>query len=234
MSHIGLAVASIGLAAAALTSCSGGDGFADQKGDKIAEDSKDAMSDLSAVKVSGTVTTDGQEITIDMQTNSDGDCTGSIKVGDGTAEIVGVGGTAWFRPDEAFWRANAGDTADQIMALVGDKWVVVPPGEDGFGQFCDLDQLLDQLLETSEEDKAATYETGGTSKIDGDEVVAVDRKDEEGESTGYVLTDDPHYLVKIEKTDGGDTGSVTFSEFDEDFEAEAPADDEVVDLNSIG
>jgi hypothetical protein len=232
MTRIGLAVASVGLAAAILTSC-GGDSFTDQSGDKIAEDSKDAMGDLSAVKVAGTVTTAGQEITIDMQTNSDRDCTGSIKVGDGTAEIVGTGGTAWFRPDEAFWRASAADTADQIMSIVGDKWVVVPPGND-LAQFCDLDGLVDQMLESSEEDKKATYETGDTSEIDGDEVVAVNRKDEEGESTGYVLTDDPHYLVKIEKTDGGDTGTVTFSEFNEDFDAEAPSDDEIIDLNISG
>ena len=48
----------------------------------------------------------------------------------------------------------------------------------------------------------------GTDTVDGDDVVAIDNKDpENGDSTGYVLVDDPHYLVKIEKTDGGDTGT---------------------------
>ena len=62
--------------------------------------------------------------------------------------------------------------------------------------------------------------------------IAVDRESEkDGASTGYVLTDDPHYLVKIEKTDGDDTGNVVFSEFDEDFDVAIPSEDEIIDLD---
>ena len=234
MNRIGLAVASVGLVAAALTSCSSDSSFADKDGDEISKDAKDAMSDLTAVKVAGTISSDGQDTNIDLQTNTDGDCTGTIGVGEGSAEVLGVEGQFWFRPDEAFWRQNAGAAADQILAIVGDKWVVVPAGEDDFEQFCDLDQLLDELLEDSSSDDDAKFTTGDTEDLDGEEVVAVDREDDDGTSTGYVRVDEPHYLVKIEKSEGEDTGSVTFSELDEDFEVEVPADDDVVDLNSIG
>lgn len=230
MTRIGLAVASVGLAAA-LTAC-GGEDFADQPAEDIVEASKEAMSELDAVKVAGAITADGQEVEIDMQSNSDGKCVGSISVDAGTAEIVGDGDTTWFRPDEAFWLATAGETAEQIMTLVGDKWVVVPDGEDGFGEFCDLDELLDQLLEDDDDDKA-TFATGEVEDLDGEDVIPVEREDsEDGASTGYVRVDDPHYLVKIDKTEGEDTGTVTFSEFDEEFDAEAPADEDVVDLGS--
>ena len=83
MTRIGLAVASIGLAAA-LTACGGSEeeDFTEQSGDKIAQESKAAMSGLDAVKVSGDITSDGQEISIDMQVNSDAKCNGSIGAGE--------------------------------------------------------------------------------------------------------------------------------------------------------
>lgn len=234
MTRIGLAVASVGLAAATLTSCGGGDDFTEQSGAKIAEESKAAMSGLDAVKVSGAITSDGQDITIDMQVNSDGKCFGSIGIGDGSADLMGVDGEAWFKPDEAFWQATAGDSAAQILSIVGDKWVVVPPGDDGFAQFCDLDGLLESMLEDEDADDDAKFTTGDTSEVDGKEVIAVEREDDKGTSTGYVLTDEPHYLAKVEKTEGEDTGTVTFSEYDQDFDVEPPEASDVVDLDNLG
>src|SRR6478752_10447937 len=147
MTRMGLAVASIGMAAA-LTACGGGgDDFTDQSGQQIADAAKKAMSGLDSVKVSGTVHTGAQDVTIDVQTNDKGDCTGSIGTGGGTAELLGVGGDIWFKPDEAFWKASAGDSADQILSIVGDKWVVVPSSGDSFDQFWDIDDLLDERSE---------------------------------------------------------------------------------------
>ncbi|GAA1150973.1 hypothetical protein GCM10009606_31960 [Nocardioides aquiterrae] len=192
------------------------------------------MADLKAVKVAGEITSSGQAISIDLQANSDGDCTGSLGIGDGTAELLGVGGDTWMKPDEAFWRSFAGDSADQVISIVGDKWVVVPEGDDSIKKFCDVNDLLDQLLKDDNSDKS-TYTKKGTDTVDGEDVVKVDNEDpQDGTSTGYVLVDDPHYLVKIEKTEGADTGSVTFSDFDEEFDVTAPAADEVVDLDNLG
>jgi hypothetical protein len=223
-------VAGLG-ALAALTACGGND-FADESADEIAKAAKADMGDLKAVKVSGQVTSSGQEISLDLQSSSDGDCTGSIGIGEGSADLLGVGGSMWMRPDESFWRTFGGDSADQMLAIVGDKWVVVPDDEESFHGFCDVDDLLDQLLK--DEGDGSTYSKNGTDTVDGDDVVKIDNEDpDDGTSTGYVLVEDPHYLVQVEKTDGDDTGSVTFSAFDEEFEVSEPAEDEVVDLDSL-
>ncbi|MGB0101635.1 MAG: hypothetical protein WBP61_15260, partial [Nocardioides sp.] len=230
VARIGLTVAVLGVAGA-LAGC--GADFADSTPEEIVAEAKEAMGDLTSVKVSGTITNEGQEITLDIQSSADGDCTGSIGIDGGTAELLGVGGSTWMRPDEAFWRTFAGPGAEQVLSLVGEKWVVVPADEDSFNEFCDVDELLDEMLK-DEDDDDSTYSTSGTEELDGQEVVAVDNEDaEDGDSTGYVLVDEPHYLVKIEKTDGDSTGTVTFSEFDETFEVEAPAEDDVIDLDQI-
>lgn len=229
MARIGMAVAGLG-AAAVLTACGGND-FADGSADDIAKSAKSAMGDLTSVKVSGDITSGGDQINIDLQTDKDGNCTGSIGVGAGSAELLGVDGDVWMKPDEAFWNSFAGSSAAQVISLVGDKWVVVPQDQDSLNQFCDIDSLLEQMLK---DDDTSTYSKAGTGSVDGDDVVKIDNKDKDGStSTGYVLVDDPHYLVKIEKTEGKDTGSVTFSDFDEKVDVEAPADSDVVDLNNL-
>ncbi|WP_296601667.1 hypothetical protein [Nocardioides sp.] len=235
MARIAMAVTGLG-AAVVLTACGGSDGggFADESADEIVKTAKADMADLKAVKVSGSVTSDGQQIDIDLQASSGGDCTGTIGIAGGTTELLGVDGSTWMRPDEAFWRTTAGSSADQVISLVGDKWVVIPAEDDSFNTFCDVQELLDQMLKDDKED-GSTYSKKGTEDVDGDETIAIDNKDpEDGTSTGYVLVDEPHYLVKIEKTEGEDTGEVTFSEFDEEFDVEAPADDEVIDLDQLG
>ena len=64
-------------------------------------------------------------------------------------------------------------------------------------------------------------------------MVKVEQKDDKGTSVGYVLVDGDHYLVKIERTEGDEPGHLDFSDFNEEFDVTAPADDEVVDLSTL-
>lgn len=208
----------------------GGDSdFAKQSGDKIAEIAKTDMKSLDAVKFAGAITSNSQKISVDIQAKSSGDCTGSIGIGDGTAEIRAKGGTSWFKPDEAFWRANASDSADAIIQAVGDKWVL--DTDSNFAQFCDLDSFFDSLFK--DQAGAGSYKTTGTDEVDGEKVVKVEQTDDSGTATGYVLIEGKHYLVKLERTEGDEPGELDFSNFDKDFDVTAPADDDVVDLNSL-
>ncbi len=118
--------------------------------------------------------------------------------------MLSVDGQTWFRPSEEFWRASAGPQADQIIEVVDGRWVVL--GEDeGFAELCDLDQLLEELLEDT--DEATTYETGEVTDVDGTEAVAVVSTDEDGESsTGYIAVEEPHHLLLIERTEGDEQG----------------------------
>jgi hypothetical protein len=206
----------------------GDSAFAKQSGDKIAEAAKADMKSLDQVRFAGEISSDGQNITLDVQADSSGDCTGSIGIGDGKAEILAKDGTNWFKPDEAFWRANAGDSADAIIQAVGDKWVL--DTDSNFSQFCDLDAFFDNLFKNDE--SSGPYKTKGTDEIDGQDVVKVEQTDDQGTATGYVLIEGKHYLVKIERTEG-DEGHIEFSDFNKDFDVTAPADEDVVDLGSL-
>ncbi len=207
----------------------GASDFAKQSGDKIAGIAKADMKDLEQVRFSGDITSDGDKVTLDVQASSAGDCTGSIGLGGGSAEILAKDGTSWFKPDEDFWRANAGDTADAVIAAVGDKWVL--DTDSNFSQFCDLDAFFDNLFKDDE--GAGKYTVTGTDEVDGDDVVKVEQQDDKGTSVGYVLVKGDHYLVKLERTEGDEPGHIDFSDFDDEFDVTAPADDEVIDLSTL-
>ena len=208
----------------------GGDSdFAKQSGDKIAADAKADMKALEEVTFNGEITSEGDTITLDVQASSAGDCTGSIGIGGGSAEILAKDGANWFKPDEAFWRANAPDTADAIISAVGDKWVL--DTDSNFAQFCDLDAFFDNLFK--DEEGASKYETTGTDEIDGEQVVKVEQSDDKGTSVGYVRIDGDHYLLKLERTEGDEPGHLEFSDFDKEFDVTAPADEDVIDLSTV-
>src|SRR4249919_938485 len=132
--------------------------FAKESGDKIADAAKADMKTLDEVKFTGEIASGGDSIKLDVQASSAGDCTGSIGIGDGTAEVLAKDGTNWFRPDEAFWRANAGDSADAIIAAVGDKWVL--DTDANFSQFCDLEAFFDNVFKDN--GNVFCYETTST------------------------------------------------------------------------
>src|SRR3954452_9719911 len=209
---------------------SGGDsGFAKQSGDKIAAAAKAEMKGLDEVKFSGEITSNSEKVTLDIQANASGDCTGTIGLGGGSAQVLSKNGTNWFKPDEEFWRANAGDSADAIIRAVGDKWVLEK--NSNFSRFCDLRAFFDNLFK--DDAGAGAYKTTGTDEIDGEDVVKVEQSDDQGSATGYVLIDGKHYLVKLERTKGDEPGHLDFTDFNKDFDVTAPADKDLVDLNSL-
>ena len=207
-----------------------GDDFAQQPAADIAGAAKADMLGLDAVHYSGAISSGGSDVGLDMQASSSGDCQGTVKLGQGSAEVASKDGTSWFRPDEAFWRQQVPDTADQIIAAVGDKWVL--DSDNQFTQFCDLDEFFSGIFTDDSADEK--YDVKGTDELDGQDVVAVDNASDDGTATAYILLDDPHYVLKVEKTAGDDTGAVEFGEFNEEFDVDAPTEDEVADLSQLG
>lgn len=206
-----------------------GEDFAGQSAAEITAAAAEDMKALESVRIAGDITTEGQPLSLDMQVSASGDCQGTMGIMGGSAELISTDGSTWFKPDEAFWRAIAGEQAEQIMGLVGDKWVVMPPEQADLASLCDLDELLDSM---ESEDEDATK--GDTEDVDGQEAVIIESESDEGDSVeAWVATDDPHHILKMEVTQGAEPGTLTFSDFDEELDVQPPADDEVIDFSEM-
>jgi hypothetical protein len=190
------------------------------------------MAALRSLRVAGTVTTGGSEVSIDLRMDGDGNCAGSLGTQQGEVQLLGAAGRTYMKPDAAFWRGMTGAEADRVMQVVGDRWVVVPSSEPTFSRFCDADELIDELVSDS---RGTTYRKAGTTTIDGADVVAVATKGAGGQSsTGYVRVDAPHYLVRVEERGGTEPGTVMFSDFDVPVRTTAPPASDTIDLSRLG
>lgn len=231
MTAIRQVVGAVG-ALALLSACGGGSDFADESASTIEKASVEDMKALDSVHIEGSVSQQDSEIGLDLSLTGGGDCSGTVSRGDsGSAEVVTLDGTSWFKPDEEFWKAQAGPAADQIISTVGDDWVQLPEGDESFASFCDLDQLLDQIGDNQDQ----TSEKGETEEVDGEDAIQLTRDDKEsgGTITVWVAVDDPHHILKVEQAEGDSPGSFSFSEFDSDAAIEAPADDQVITVEEL-
>jgi hypothetical protein len=168
---------------------------------------------------------------VDVRADGTGSCTGTISIDDGRIRIRGVGADQWFRADDAAWRVAEPGRADDYIAAAGDHWV----RDEGFefANFCFFSNVLGEMLKDV---GAGRWFTVGSDRIDDHDVILV-----QGSSTGVgvlvaaVRVDEPHYLASLQRTDDS-TGALSvwrFSEFEVGVNAEAPPDDDVVDLSSV-
>lgn len=216
--------------------CGGGSdsSFADQSAKDITQAASADMKALKSLRISGDISTGGQKVDIDMQSTTDGDCQGTVKVGGGSAQIVSSGGSYWMKPDDAFWEQTAGSRASVIEKAVGDKWVTVPPSS-GLDEVCDLDNFL-KAFDTTTDNPSATPSNAGSEQVDGQDTVRITGEEKGQQVSAWVATGDQHYILKLEVGSPGDSdsGALAFSEFDEPVDVTTPAPSEVTDLSSLG
>ena len=122
---------------------------------------------------------------------------------------------------EAFWSEQLGP---ELAAQVGEQFVVVPAGDDSFGDFGDYDAFFADMLEAE-----GKVEKGEESEVDGVPALILIDSDDDGEL--YVAMEGEALPLKVASSAGG--GELTLSDWNGDVVVEAPAEDEVVDLSSL-
>lgn len=226
------------LAAVALTGCGGDDGdedadFADQSIEDIKDAVLDDMKQADSFTLTGDFTQDGQPLSIDMAIGKNGDCAGSITIQGGTAEVIAGPDGTFMKGDEAFWTVAAGGNtaqAQQLMSFLGDKWAKMSAADAGnFAELCDVDNFIDELEDSDEDD--AEGEKGDREEIDGQDALEITAEGDDGGTNHiWVATEGEHYILKLEAEGGDEPGALTFTDYNEPVDAEAPAEGEYVEF----
>jgi hypothetical protein len=215
-----------------LSACGGGSEAEDYQKtsvDQVRKDAEKAMTGLESVRVVGDMTTQGQTIGVDVALAKDGTCEGTMEIDKaGSIDVLVVDEKGYVKAEQEFWASQLGPQGSAAAKKIGDKWVAATGGVEQMLSFCSFEGFVSGLAKAEED---SWKEVTGTSEVDGEETVEVKFEGaDKTEGIAHVAAAEPHHVLRY---DLGDRGNLSFSEFDEPVEPEAPGSGDVVDLSKL-
>jgi hypothetical protein len=153
------------------------------------------------------------------------DLYGELVLGEPKATLLAVGGTRYFKANEAVWGiiGDAGKAAATAKAA-GAKWVKVPAGDKKITPLFDMANI-DKLL-----DPDGTVTKGAAATVNGTPTISVVSDGTDGGTLSVATVGEP-YPVQVKSNDGS---LMEFTGIGQSFaEIKAPAAADVVDLSAV-
>jgi hypothetical protein len=213
-------IAAVGVAGLAVTGCgsggsSGTSGASSTVADPLAGLSGEqvvakAVAELKAVPsftMAGTVTDSSGSYHVNLSYKSGDGCKGTVaQPGKGSFAMVVIGTTAWVKPDDAFWKANAGSQAGAAIALLSGRYL---KGSTSNANVASLTKLCDVTSLTSSLAQATDVAKGPVTTVSGQRVLPLVDKAKGG--TLYVTDTNPPRILQLSNSKAGNSGKLTFS-----------------------
>ncbi|MFE0812820.1 hypothetical protein ACFW34_35935 [Streptomyces sp. NPDC058848] len=237
---VATAVATASVSVALLAGCGdsggGSEPFEGQSADDIAAKAVEATRQAKSLHMKGDVRPeDGGTVTIDVSVDQEKNCEGTIGTGDARADVRHTDATLYLRGDERYWQnaLQQQPGASQRMAQKLDgKWVKMPASDAATAGVCDKQGFVAAMDEDKSERQGMKRD--GTTEVGGEEALKLTKKTSGGETLAlYVATEGEPYILKSTTEGGENSGSVTFSEYNEPVQAEQPPADQTVDLKEL-
>lgn len=222
-----LAVAAV-VSCTALAGCGGSSGSASSNGvqskspEAILSAASEALKGVHSVHVSGTTTSSGTPIRLNLSLLAGKGGRGEITENGLSFRLITTPKQVYINGSDNFWRHFGGNAAVQLFH---GKWLKAPPtGELGsVAALTSLQTLFGKLLSTH-----GKLAKGQTSTVNGQKVVALTDTTKGG--TLYVATTGKAYPVELSKT-GSEGGTLIFDRYNEPVSLSAPAN--AVDISQL-
>ncbi|WP_424708447.1 hypothetical protein [Kitasatospora acidiphila] len=203
---------------------------------QIFDASGKAMSGLSSMHVAGTVTSDGQKVTLDLSADKDKNCTGTVTdSGTGSMDILHNSAGTWVRPDAAAWQGIAAQqgtakSGAAIAEIFKGRWLTGGDSDPDFQQTVGMCDLISGLSDNFS--KGSNPILGGHSTVNGIPTVGLLISDDSGPSTLYIATQGQPYLLRVQNN-GSDPGTMDLDGFNKPLNVQAPPADQVIDFSKF-
>ena len=154
---------------------------------------------------------------------------GSIVVNKAPLSVITYGAVTYFKVSDAFWKAQAGAQAPQVIAAIKGRWIKTTAADKSFASlaaFATRKGIVDSVLTPT-----GTVSKGKTSSIKGTSVIALNDSDTSGGAGALFVSTSDARPVQVSDTDGKnalgfDYGTVTI--------APVPPASEVIDASALG
>lgn len=203
--------------------CGGGSsGEAARSARQILADATHAATAATSVHVVGTITTQGQNVPVDLRLTDTGGAVGTSAFAGTKVDLVRVADSLYVRGAQEILGSFLGA---KVAARIDGHWVEISttmPQLEQLVVVTDMRRLLRQTLTA-----ARTPAKAGTRTVDGRKVVALTGFGANGTATLLVAASGPPHPVRLVT----DQGAVTFSDWNAVVSVRKPAD--VVSLASL-
>jgi hypothetical protein len=202
--------------------------------EEIMQRVRTAMATVTSLRLSGTLSRNGQSMSMDLAADNNGNCTGTVATADGgSVEIRHTGSQTWIKPDAAFWRHLAAqngkpERGDRAAKLFQGRYLTGSPDDPGLKQIthsCDTVTHVAGAL-----GKDGSPETKGPlTSVNG--VPTVQLTGEDG-SIGYIAAQGSPYVLRVRST-GTDPSQIDLTDYNKPVVVDAPPADQVIDISSF-
>ena len=224
-----------GAASASATATATADPLAGQSADAVLKAALANLKAASTVQMTGTLSDSGTQYTINVGVKSGQGCSGTFTTAtQGSFQLIVTGKTVYLKPDDKFWKANAGAGAAAAIALVNGRYIQTTTSNKdmaGVAAMCNLAQVVSSTPASGD-----PVVKGAVTTADGVRVLTL--KDAAKDSAGdyaYVTDTSKPQLVQITeaktKTDGG--GNLHFA-VGAPVTLTAPPATQVIDGSKVG
>ena len=204
---LALAAAS-GVCLAAAGCGSGGDPLATMTANQVVTKAVADLESAPSFGISGT-TVDGQGVpeSMRLEYKHGTGCEGTVSWGSkGSLYLVVIGGTAWEKPDDAYWKAYEGKSAAQVIALIGGRYLKGSASDSYFAplaQVCDTDTFASSIKLPKDLVKESV------TTVDGQRVVPLTAKTKKG-TMDVTDTSSPR-ILRVTGTNAGSSTGLIFT-----------------------
>lgn len=190
-----------------------------------------ATETLTAVKIAGSISTQGQTVVLSVSASASGAGQGSIGIGKGVATVRSVGGVIYFNANKAFWDAEGGKATASEFA---GKWVSTAATSSSgteLSEFLNSTAFMKQVFGNKLTN--STFSFAGTGTVAGKKVTVIAGHDTKNESGGklYIAKSGKPYILKIVINGKSGKGQITFSNFNKAVTPVAPPS--AIDLDTL-
>jgi hypothetical protein len=191
-------------------------GMASKSADQVFAAAKAAATSASSAHVAGKLVSNGTAITLDLSMARDKGAKGSVSVNGLGFDLVKIGDTAYIKGSDAFYQHFAGPAVAQ---LIHGKWIKAPTTSKQFRSFANLASVSGIFTEIGAHHGKLVND--GKTTYKGQPVGAI--RDVSDDSKLFVAATGAPYPVAIVGGRKNQSGSVTFSDWNQPVSLSAPS-----------
>jgi hypothetical protein len=200
-------------------------GEASKPANRVLADANAAATTASSAHVSGSIRSGGTPITLDLSTARGKGAKGSMSTNGLKFDLVRIGDTLYIRGSDEFYKHFAGAGVAQLLH---GKWLKASATNGRLRSLAPLTSLGDLFAGISSHHGKLVND--GKTTYKGDEVVAI--RDMSDNSKLYVAATGKPYPVAIAGGKKGQSGTITFGDWDKSVSLSAPKD--AIAISKVG